>query len=882
MRTSGVPSDAWTLVSEINRRYESYQSCSSDDLRDEISRISAQICSSTDKQEALDHYLPEVFAIVKDTARRFSEGPIVVTANENDVEQALQKEYISIEGDKAIYSNRWDGGPHMVTWNMIHYDEQLLAGVLLHRGYAVEMATGEGKTLVATLPVFLNALAHEGVHLITANDYLSYRDYLQMSPLYVLYGLSTGCIEQSSWGEERHKKAYSADITFGSNSTFIFDYLRNHIAVDPDSCVPSRYSFAVVDELDSAFIDNAVDPHVIGGGHFYNDGKIYKEHIGVIREFLALNEDGLYTSDPVKKISSFTEKGKQWLSVRMNDPSLYAVSKEYEIDNYENLVAEEKGTVYQRFRLQNVFCQLLAALTVYTRDVDYVVDGGEVKIIDPYTGRIKDGSRWEHGLHTAMEVKEEVPVKPDFDGLAVISVKNYFKLYGKVAGMSGTILSVKDELMTTYGLHCAAVPTHKPLIRQDNPTKVFRTIENKDEAVLADVIVNHEAGRPVLVGCSTVLRADYLAGQLKKKDVPFSILDAKTLSEEAVLVADAGQENVITIATSVAGRGTDIKPSERALRKGGLRIVGTDLNSSKRIDDQLRGRSGRQGNPGSSIFYVSLEDKILKYLSESDLGRLHTLAESLSDNELQSDEAVLGFFRLAQENSEAYQRNLRDEQARKDDIIAPFRRSFYEQRNDALYNVAAAQRLVSRLLSAKDVSMDVVQGHLRSLYEKARALLVKSEWNNEVAKRRQVPFSIGSLVYAVEFDLEKMKVSFDYFREVYLRQVILQNYDRMWQKLVLYVLGDLDKKEVGKMEERYHRMSGAMESDILACLTVADIPIGGQTSKVEELTQEPQRRDRPSQRTRIDSDTLCPCGSGKKYRDCHGASHDKNLRKRRR
>lgn len=882
MRNSDIPKDVYQILGDINRKYKAFTSFPSDKLRQEVLDISKEICSSSDKQKSMDAFLPDVYAIVKETARRLSEGPFIVTANENDIRLAEENDFVAIEGNKAVYSNRWDVGGHIQQWNMVHYDEQILGGILLHRGYAVQMATGEGKTLVATLPVFLNALTHDGVHLMTSNEYLSVRDYMQMSPLYLIYGLSVSCIELSQWGEVRHKKAYGADITFGSNSTFVFDYLRDHISLDPGQCVQSKHSYAIVDELDSAFIDSADEPHIIGGGHRYNEGKIYKDSIDIVKEMLAIDDGDMYNSDPLKKTCLLSEKGERWLAEKVGDKALYDVSKVYEIEHFQDLPDNEKEKINQRLRLQNVFNQLLTALTTYERDVDYVVEGGMVKIIDPYTGRVKESNRWEHGLHTAIEVKESVKVQDDFDGLAVISVKNYFKLYDKVSGMSGTILPVADELSSTYGLHCAAVPTHKPLIRKDNPLKIFRTVAQKDSAIIDDVIASHYEGRPVLVGCSNVLRAEAVGKLLQAQSMEINILDAKTTSEEAELIAKAGIEGAVTVATSVAGRGTDIKPSDAAIRYGGLRIVGADISSSIRIDDQLRGRSGRQGNPGSSVFYVSLEDQILRFLTDDENERMHDIAEHLSDSELEEDEDVRRFFLLAQENSDAYHKESRDAISRKDDIIAPYRRRFYERRNEVLYDAESAEKLVADILDSRGISNEAVNSHLMQLYGKVRALLGRSEWNNSIVMSRQIPFSVNGTVYAIELDIRRIRDSFDYFCGEYMRQVVLLNYDRMWGRLVLYILGDLDKKEIDGLEERYLMMYDEVEAGILACMTAASVPFGDRITMSAGSNIEKRSIDRPRTAVRLDPESPCPCGSGKKYRDCHGASHDKISARRRR
>lgn len=468
------------LVDSINVEYKTLCRLSNDELRTRLSQIATEINDSENKSKALDKYLVPTFAIIKETARRFKEGNIIVTANDYDKFLSETYDFVAIDNGKAIYKNRWDAGGVPFEWNMVHYDEQLLGGILLHKGYAIEMLTGEGKTLVATLPVMLNALAHNGVHMMTVNSYLSKRDFELTRPIYMFYGLTADCIEYYPNSSVRRKKAYEADITFGTNSSFTFDYLYDHLAIDPSECVQQKHTFAIIDELDSILIDDAGTPHIVGGGNYYNHGKYYKENLPIVKELLTIKCDQpLYTSDASRKKAEFTNEGKSWLASKKQIPDLFSVVKTYEIDNYDDLNLSEKNELLEKLFIQNVLYQLLVAFTVYEKDIDYVVDNGKIKIIDQNTGRIKESNRWEHGLHTAIEVKEGVEVQNDFDGMAVISLKNYFKLYNKVAGMSGTIMSVNEELKTVYGLNCEALPTHKPLIRVDMPLRIFRTEEQK-------------------------------------------------------------------------------------------------------------------------------------------------------------------------------------------------------------------------------------------------------------------------------------------------------------------------------------------------------------------------------------------------------------------
>ena len=466
------------LVDAINVEYNTLCIMSNDELRMRLYQIKMAINDSDNKNKALYEYLVPAFAIIKETARRFTEGNIIVSANDYDKFLSETYDFVSIDNGKAIYKNRWDAGGVPFEWNMVHYDEQLLGGILLHKGYAIEMLTGEGKTLVATLPVVLNALARNGVHMMTVNSYLSKRDFELTRPIYMFYGLTADCIEYYPNGDIRRKKAYEADITFGTNSSFTFDYLYDHLAMDPSECVQQKHTFAIIDELDSILIDDAGTPHIVGGGNYYNHGKYYEENLPIIKELLEIESaKPLYVLDAHRKKVEFTEEGKTWLASKKQIPDLFFVKKTYEIDNFDELNLTEKEEISNKLFVQKILFQLLAAFTIYEKDIDYVVDSGKIKIIDKNTGRLKESNRWEHGLHTAIEVKEGVEVQNDFDGMAVISLKNYFKLYNKVAGMSGTIMSVKEELKSVYGLNCEALPTHKPLICVDMPLRFFIIVE---------------------------------------------------------------------------------------------------------------------------------------------------------------------------------------------------------------------------------------------------------------------------------------------------------------------------------------------------------------------------------------------------------------------
>lgn len=872
------------LVSQINTEYSELHGLTNDELRLKLSDIEKCISSCEDKEHALEQHLVQVYAIVKETARRFSQGDIVVDANAYDRRLAIDYDFVVIDGAKAVYKNHWDVCGVPMIWNMVHYDEQLLGGIYLHYGYATEMATGEGKTLVATLPVFLNALTHCGVHLMTVNEYLSKRDFETTRPIYMFHGLTAECIENQPRYDGRRKRAYESDIVFGTNSTFTFDYLWDHVAVVPEDCAQTIHNYAIIDELDSILIDDADEPHIIGGGKKYNNGDIYKENLPIISELIELQDGEYYISDKLTKSASFTKKGKEWLASRKGIANLYDVERLYEVDDFDSVALEKQDEIRQNLYLQNVFIQLLSALTIYEKDEDYIIEDSLIKIVDQNTGRVKESSRWEHGLHTAIEVKEHVTVQNDFDGTAVISLKNYFRLYKKIAGMSGTIMQVRDELLEIYDLRCASLPTHKPLVREDAPLRVFKKTSDKDKAIIDTIIANHKCGRPTLVGNISLKRSDEICDMLDKHGVAYSKLDAKTIKEESMLVAKAGLGNAITISTSVAGRGTDIKPSADAIANGGLMVVGTDLFDSARIDRQLKGRSGRQGDPGASVFFVSLEDQILKNLVSSDLEILLERSDKYEGSEISYDD-IRHFFEKAQRNRENYFKLRRRETARKDDIVDPWRKRFYKQRNSVLFNSESAEVIVKDIVSTSDETHDNVETNLMLLYQKARELIIRSEKNNVNRLKAFVPFSDKMYTFAVLLDIQKTKASFEYFCNEFKKQIVLNIYDREWKKFVIYMMGNLDKKEIETLDTMYAKMMLEIESLILSRLLHSTIPFDIRDSLEKNndgCFVNKSKKETRIQLAKVEPSACCPCGSGKKFCECHGSSIRRNIRIKRR
>lgn len=869
------------LVEGINQRFIQLHELSNDELRSTFLRTANSISKRKSLKKALSAYLTEVYAIIKETARRFSLGDVIVTANDYDVYLAEHYDFVKIEKDKACYRNTWDVGGIPFHWNMIHYDEQLLGGILLHYGYAVEMATGEGKTLVATLPVALNALSHNGVHLMTANDYLSKRDFETTRPIYMFHGLTADCIEKYTRSDKRRNQSYQADITFGTNSSFTFDYLFDHLSTIPEECVQGKHSFAIIDELDSILIDDAETPHIVGGGNYYNEEDVYKENYPIVQELVSSgNNSSLFTSSKLNKNAKFTKKGEMWLAEKKEMPNLFSVKRTYEIAEFDSLSEQERKEIFQRIYTQNVLSQLLHAITVYERDVDYIVTDGKIKIIDQNTGRAKENSRWEHGLHTAIEVKENVDVQSDFDGLAVISLKNYFRLYDKIAGMSGTIMPAQKELSDIYHLKCAALPTHKPVIRDDMPLRIYHTTEQKDTAIVDLVQTNINTGRPTLIGCLNLKRSDHIANILEERDLPFNRLDARTTKGEAVLVAKAGIGNTITVSTSVAGRGTDIKPSEDAIKHGGLMVIGTDLFDSVRIDNQLKGRSGRQGNPGSSVFFASLEDIILNYLSANDKNKLSKIGRTVKNADL--SRIALPYFEKAQKNREAIAQKNRKNVAKKDDIIAPRRYKFYEQRNHILFDATAADTLINRLISSKSMSFGDIEEHLCSLYEKVEILINRYFKNNPNTTTVLIPFSDNRHPFALRLDAQETIRDPNYFYREFKRQSVLQLYDKNWKKFVLYMMGNLDSHEITLLDDKYERMMETINVQIISRLTKSTILFDIKNTDANSLHLKSEYRKKQLKTDRVNPDAPCPCGSGKKFCECHGCNIRRSSPRRKR
>ena len=736
----------------------------------EIDHLEKEVLDIYDK--TLMNILPEAFAIVKSTARRFTENEsIVVKATQMDRDLAADTrfDFVDIEGDKAIYHNSWTAGGNEVIWDMVHYDVQLIGGIVLHEGKIAEMATGEGKTLVATLPVFLNALTHEGVHVVTVNDYLAKRDSEWMGPLYMFHGLTVDCIDKHKPNSDERRKAYAADITFGTNNEFGFDYLRDNMATSPMDLVQRGHNYAIVDEVDSVLIDDARTPLIISGPVPKGDDQMYDEYkhrvellvrtqntlvtkllveakakmasaddkereAGELALFRAykgmpkskalikyLSEPGVkvrlqktenfymqenekhmhvatdelyFVIDERHKTIELTDKGIDTLTGNTDDPKFFVLpdvgSEMADIEKMEISAGEKqqkKDEVLANYSIKServhTVHQLLKAYTLFEKDVDYIIDDNHVKIVDEQTGRVMDGRRWSDGLHQAVEAKENVKVEKATQTFATITLQNYFRMYHKLSGMTGTAETEAGEFWNIYKLDVVIIPTNRTIARLDMNDRIYRTKREKYNAVIEEVAQLVAAGRPVLVGTTSVEISELLSRMLTLRKIKHNVLNAKLHQHEAMVVAEAGRPGVVTIATNMAGRGTDIKLTKDVKDAGGLAIIGTERHESRRVDRQLRGRAGRQGDPGSSVFYVSMEDDLMRMFGSE---RLAGLMDKLGfkEGDMIEHSMISNSIERAQKKVEENNFGVRKRLIEYDDVMNQQRNVIYAKRHHAL------------------------------------------------------------------------------------------------------------------------------------------------------------------------------------------------------
>ncbi|WP_314948104.1 preprotein translocase subunit SecA [Hoylesella shahii] len=1079
------------LVEKVKATYDELKALSNDQLRAKTKEIQAQVQNSAKEQKekiaelkaqieetpidereslfnqidklekealevyevALNEVMPVAFGIMHDTARRFTENEeIVVTATDFDRDLAATKDFVRIEGDKAIYANHWIAGGNDTKWEMIHYDVQIFGGIALHQGKIAEMATGEGKTLVATLPVFLNALTGNGVHVVTVNDYLAKRDSEWMGPLYEFHGLSVDCIDKHRPNSPERRKAYLADITFGTNNEFGFDYLRDNMSNSPEDLVQRAHNYAIVDEVDSVLIDDARTPLIISGPIPKGDDQMFEEYqplverlvdvqrklatqylaeakqlitegqeqndqkkidegfLSLYRSFKSLpknkplikylSEEGIkagmlkteeiymennnrkmpeavaplyFVVDEKQNSCDLTDKGTEWLAKQVNDAELFVLpdiaSQLSDLEANKTLSDEEKVNVkdemlgYYAIQSERVHTlqQLLKAYTMFNKDDEYVVIDGEVKIVDEQTGRIMEGRRWSDGLHQAVEAKEHVKVEAATQTFATITLQNYFRMYHKLSGMTGTASTEAGEFWDIYKLDVVEIPTNRPIARHDMDDRVYKTAREKYAAVIDEIDELRKQGRPVLVGTTSVEISELLSKMLNMRKIDHEVLNAKQHQKEASIVAKAGQSTnglgAVTIATNMAGRGTDIKLSPEVKAAGGLAIIGTERHESRRVDRQLRGRAGRQGDPGSSVFYVSLEDKLMRLFASE---RIASIMDKLGFKEGERIESpmISKSIERAQKKVEENNFGVRKHLLEYDDVMNKQRTVIYEKRRHALMGERIGMDITNVIW---DRVISIIQNND---YEGCKEAFIKifamecpfteEEFNStpheelqektfqtamETFKRKTdnlqkmtyptikdvyelegeryerivVPITDGKRIVQIVCDLKEAY-------ETEAKSVIKQ----FEKNIMLHIIDDCWKENLRQLDELRHSVQNAsyeqkdpllvfklesvklfdnmvneMNDRITSMLMRAQLHVEHQVQEAApELPQQQQYTetkvdlDEQAQRAARERDTRenqtqqrrtpvmkdqmprrndpCPCGSGKKFKDCHG------------
>ncbi len=1014
----------------------------SEKIYDQIDKIEERIKDKL--EDYLNEILPTAFAVVKDTARRFTENEgLEVTATDYDRELATKKSNVLINGDKAVWSSTWIAGGNSTTWNMIHYDVQLIGGIVLHQGKIAEMGTGEGKTLVATLPVFLNALTGRGVHMVTVNDYLAKRDSEWMGPIYEFHGLTVDCIDKHEPNSEARRQAYLSDITFGTNNEFGFDYLRDNMAINPEDLVQRKPNYSIVDEVDSVLIDDARTPLIISGpvpkgdDQQFDELKPYVERLYdaqkvLINQFFAearrlfskenatdkeldeaallilraykglpknkaiikfLSEEGIkarmtkaenyymqdnnrnmhIVTDPLyfvidEKLNSvdLTDKGIDLVSEKMEErnffilPDVGAMIAEIEnsSDTPENKITK-KDELLQDYAVKServhTINQLLKAYTMFEKDIEYVVMDNKVKIVDEQTGRILEGRRYSDGLHQAIEAKEQVKIEAATQTFATVTLQNYFRMYNKLAGMTGTAETEAGEFWDIYKLDVVVVPTNKPVVRVDYEDLVYKTKRGKYTAVIDEIVKLYEVGRPVLVGTTSVEISELLSRMLKMKGVKHNVLNAKYHQREAEIVAEAGNKGTVTIATNMAGRGTDIKLTPEVVELGGLAIIGTERHESRRVDRQLRGRAGRQGDPGTSQFFVSLEDDLMRLFGSARItGVMDRLG--LKEGEVIQHSMISKSIERAQRKVEENNFGIRKRLLEYDDVMNNQREVIYKKRRHALlgervdidilnmmYDAIEAIveenketgdyeafktesfRLLSIDISVSDEEFmnsstdqitDKIYHELLAAYKRKIEVIAKQAYpviknvfenNARIYQNIVVPFTDGKRYFQVITNLEKAyDTEGKELIRSYQKQIVLQTIDDSWKEQ-LREMDDLKQSVQNASYEQkdplliykfeafnlFKIMIEKINRSIVSTLLKGHIPVNDpedlheannqhtdmsrmQMSRNEGSDEQLQtNREQPkTQPVRVEKkvgrNDPCPCGSGKKYKNCHG------------
>jgi len=1024
---------------EIDQREKTYV---------EIDKLEKEITEKYEK--ILDEVLPEAFSIMKDTARRISENPVLeVTANDFDRDLATKHDFVSIEGDKALYKNQWTAGGTLIKWEMVHYDVQLFGGVVLHKGKISEMGTGEGKTLVATLPVFLNALTRNGVHLVTVNDYLAKRDSEWMGPLYMFHGLTVDCIDKHQPNSESRRQAYLADITFGTNNEFGFDYLRDNMATSPEDLVQRKHNYAIVDEVDSVLIDDARTPLIISGPVPKGEDQLFEEFrpkverlvntqktlatkylaearnlmksedkkeqeegaLALFRSYKGmpknkplikyLSEQGVkaillkteefymqennrnmhiatdplyFVIDEKNNTIELTDKGIDLITSNTDDAQFFVLpdvgSLIAEMEKNKSLSAEEKQSQKDEILLAysikservHTINQLLKAYTLFEKDVEYVVIENKVKIVDEQTGRIMEGRRYSDGLHQAIEAKEQVTIEAATQTFATITLQNYFRMYHKLSGMTGTAETEAGELWDIYKLDVVVIPTNRPIARNDMQDRVYKTKREKYTAVIEEIARLVEAGRPVLVGTTSVEISELLSRMLNGRKIRHNVLNAKLHQHEAAIVAEAGQKGTVTIATNMAGRGTDIKLTEEVKLAGGLAIIGTERHESRRVDRQLRGRAGRQGDPGSSIFYVSLEDDLMRLFgSERISGIMDRLG--FEEGEMIEHSMISKSIERAQKKVEENNFGIRKRLLEYDDVMNSQREVVYSKRRHALMGERIGMDIANMIYDASESTVEAGRnnGDFETFEEdmlKTFAMDVpftEEEFNstrvNELSNR-VVEASMGTFKRKMD---KLASVAYPVIKQVY--ETKGQQYENILipvtdgkrvfnvtthletaykteakevvkafeKQTLLYVIDDEWKEHLRQLDELrnsvqnasyeqkdplliyklesfglFKEMIDSINRKVLAILMRGQIPVrepeqvrearpsqrmdlskyktqkdevgGGSQDPTKQDTREVQKTQPIHVEKKVGRNDPCPCGSGKKYKNCHGAN----------
>ena len=1008
------------------------------DQKEKLASESDKLTKKVDEEveAVLNEILPEAFAVMKSTARRFKENAVIeVAATDFDRDLAATKDFVEIQGDKALWHNHWMAGGNEIVWDMVHYDVQLIGGIVLHQGKIAEMATGEGKTLVATLPVFLNALAGMGVPVVTVNDYLSKRDSEWMGPLYMFHGLSVDCIDKHQPNSEARKKAYACNITFGTNNEFGFDYLRDNMAVSQKDLVQKKHHYAIVDEVDSVLIDDARTPLIISGpvpkgddqqflefkpyverlvnnqrtlvtntlneakkliaaGDEKEGGKLllraykglpkYKPLIKYLSEpgikqllqktenyYIQDNErempvvtDPLYFVINEKQHSvDMTDNGHDLLAGSLDDPKFFilpdvgsAIAEIEKSDLPSGEKTAKKDGIMADFALKServhTVNQLLKAYAMFEKDVDYVIMDNKVKIVDEQTGRIMEGRRWSDGLHQAVEAKENVKVEAATQTFATITLQNYFRMYHKLAGMTGTAETEAGEFWSIYKLDVVVIPTNKPIARIDQNDLIYKTKKAKYEAVINRIVELTAEGRPVLVGTTDVETSELLSRMLRLRGIQHQVLNAKQHAREAEVVAHAGQKSTVTIATNMAGRGTDIKLSDEVRKAGGLAIIGTERHDSRRVDRQLRGRAGRQGDPGTSTFYVSLEDKLMRLFgSERIAGVVDKLG--MEDNEALEAPMLSSSIERAQKKVEENNFGIRKRLLEYDDVMNSQREVIYTRRRNALSGERVEIDVMNTMQDMAEIIVEVTDGYdfesfneylMRSLsiesgftpefYGNAKSQqITEALFRNmlEVYRRRMdtmaqkafpvikdvfekqgslyqniaIPISDGRKVLTLSVNLQKAyETEGREIARALSKTITLYQIDEHWKEH----LRDMDDLKQSVQNATYEQkdplliykfesfnlfkdMLEALNKDVLSFLFRAHIPLRDasqpprqapiqrkpdlsqmQTSRTDLVTNGPDQKSKMpvhAEKT-VGRNDPCPCGSGKKYKNCHG------------